>query len=107
MDKYSFVGQFQLSIWFDLAATFSFALTAALSAKRKRYDLVGVLALAFDTGAGGGLIRDSIFLRSSPPAVITDSRYLIVIAFAAAIGFLFGDRLNRLHSLFVMFDALG
>ncbi|HSP06387.1 MAG TPA: TRIC cation channel family protein [Acidobacteriota bacterium] len=107
MEKFSLMGQFQLSAWFDLGATFLFALTGALSAKKKGYDVVGVLALAFATGAGGGLIRDSIFLRNSPPVVIADSRYLIVIAFAAGIGFFIGERLNRLQSLFMMFDALG
>lgn len=107
MARYGLVGQFELSIWFDLAATFLFALTGALSARKKGYDVVGILALAFATGAGGGLIRDSIFLRNSPPVVITDSSYLMVITLAAGIGFVFGERLNRFRVVFIMFDALG
>lgn len=101
------MGQFVLSIWFDLAATFLFAMTGALSARRKGYDVVGILALAFATGAGGGLLRDSIFLRNAPPAVVTDSRYLLAITIAAAIGFVYGERLNRFRVVFMMFDALG
>lgn len=100
------VGQFVLSIWFDLAATFLLAVTGALRAKQKGYDIVGILALAFATGAGGGLIRDSLFLNTTP-VVITDSRYLMVITAAALLGFVFGERLNRFRLVFVMFDALG
>ena len=53
---------FQLHIGFDLAATFLFAVTGSLAAIAKRYDLVGVLVLAFVTGLGGALLRDGIFL---------------------------------------------
>jgi len=100
------MGQFNLSIWFDLVAVSLLAMTGALRARQKGYDIVGVLALAFATGAGGGLIRDSMFLNT-PPVVITDPRYLMVITIAALIGFVFGERLNRFQTIFVMFDALG
>jgi uncharacterized membrane protein YeiH len=101
------VGQFQLNPWFDLSATFFFAVTGALIARRKGYDVVGVLALAFATGAGGGLLRDAVFLNSGIPLVITDARYLLVMSLAAAICIVFGRPMQRLQSLFVVFDALG
>ena len=40
------IGQFTLPLSFDLAATFFFAVTGALTAMRKGYDVVGVFFLA-------------------------------------------------------------
>ena len=104
--QHGLMGQFVLSIWFDLVAVSLLAMTGALRARQKGYDIVGVLALAFATGAGGGLIRDSLFLNTAP-VVITDPRYLMVITIAALIGFVFGERLNRFQTIFVIFDAVG
>ena len=39
-------GSFDLPVLFDLGATFAFALTGALAAIKRHYDIVGVLALA-------------------------------------------------------------
>ena len=47
---------FQLPFGFDLAATFAFALTGALAAVKRGYDIVGLLSLALVSGIGGGLI---------------------------------------------------
>ncbi|HTL66773.1 MAG TPA: TRIC cation channel family protein, partial [Lacunisphaera sp.] len=43
-------GSFDLPIVFDLGATFAFALTGALAAIKRHYDIVGVLALALVSG---------------------------------------------------------
>ncbi|MDB6165441.1 MAG: hypothetical protein JWQ83_581 [Lacunisphaera sp.] len=39
-------GSFDLPVLFDLGATFAFALSGALAAIKRGYDIVGVLALA-------------------------------------------------------------
>lgn len=96
---------FQLHIAFDLAATFLFAVSGTLAALAKRYDLVGVLVLAFVTGLGGALLRDGIFLQQGPPAVITDGRYLLAVLAGAGFGSFFGRRLHALRVLFVLTDA--
>lgn len=101
------VGQFHLPIIFDLVATFLLAVTGALAAERKGYDVMGVMVLALATGAGGSLIRDSIFLRQGPPAVLVDGRYLLVIVAAGLVGLFFGARLNRVEWFFTLADALG
>ena len=54
---------FTLPVWIDLGATFAFALTGALAAIKRGYDVVGVFFLALVSGIGGGLIRDGIFCR--------------------------------------------
>jgi uncharacterized membrane protein YeiH len=97
---------FQLHIAFDLAATFLFAVTGSLAGLSKRYDLVGVLVLAFVTGLGGALLRDGLFLQHGPPAVITDGRYLAAVLAGAAAGAVFGRHLHRLRLVLVLADAL-
>ncbi|MBI3444523.1 MAG: TRIC cation channel family protein [Magnetospirillum sp.] len=99
------IGQFTLPLAFDLAATFFFAITGALTAMRKEYDLVGVFFLALVTGLGGGLLRDGVFLQLVP-AVLT-SPYLLTVLAAMALGLVFGEALNRLALAFLLVDALG
>ena len=60
---------FYLPAAFDLGAVFFFALTGALVAIRRGYDLLGLLAMSFISGLGGGLIRDGLFLQDGPPAL--------------------------------------
>lgn len=97
----------ELPAWFHLGATFVFAVTGAIAAIRKHYDVVGVFALALVTGVGGALLRDGLFLQQGPPLVLTDWRYLPVIASACVAGHLFGQRLDRFNLVFSIADALG
>ena len=71
--------EFYLPAAFDLGAVFFFALTGALAAMRRGYDVVGLVALAFVTGLGGALIRDGLFLHQGPPAMTKDWRYLAAV----------------------------
>jgi uncharacterized membrane protein YeiH len=98
--------EFQLPVLFDLSATFLFAVTGALAAIRKRYDLVGILVLSFVTGLGGALLRDGLFLQSGPPAVVSDGRYLAAVLAGAGVGAYFARHLHRLRLVFVVADAL-
>jgi uncharacterized membrane protein YeiH len=100
-------GQFALPIEIDLAATFLFGLTGALAAMKRGYDWVGLLALAFATAVGGGLLRDGIFISQGPPAVAKDSRYVIVIVAAALLSPLFRSQLLRFTTIIAWLDALG
>ncbi len=99
-------GPFHLPIAFDLTATFLFAVTGALAAIRKRYDLVGILFLALVTGLGGALLRDGLFIQAGPPAVVDDGRYLGAVLAGAAVSALFSRSLHRLKLIFVVVDAL-
>ena len=67
-------GQFTLPIQIDLAATLLLSLTGGLAALKRGYDVIGLFALAFVTGVGGGLIRDGLFIQQGPPAVTADSQ---------------------------------
>jgi len=101
-------GDFLLLPAFDLAATGLFALSGALRAVRKGYDVAGLVTLALVAGTGGGLLRDGIFLQNGPPAALLDHRYLLAVGIAAAIGYFAGAALEkRFHSIFLVVDALG
>jgi uncharacterized membrane protein YeiH len=100
-------GGFHLPIAFDVAASFLFAVTGAISAVRKRYDLVGILVLSFATGLGGALLRDGLFLQQGPPAVLTDGRYLLGVLGGGLTGAFFGRHVHRARLAIVVVDALG
>lgn len=98
---------FQLPVWIDLAATFAFALTGALAAVKRGYDVVGLLSLAIASGIGGGLIRDGIFLQQGVTPLLTNPHYLYVIGAAALLGLVLGERVHRFNRLIALVDALG
>lgn len=100
-------GSFDLPVLFDLGATFAFALTGALAAIKRGYDIVGVLALALVTGLGGGLIRDGLFLVQGPTPLLTNPNYITVSLAAVLCGVLFGTRIHHFARLIAVVDALG
>src|SRR5580765_8519823 len=100
-------GHFILPISIDLAATFIFGVTGALAALKRGYDWIGLLALAFATAVGGGLLRDGIFISQGPPAVTKDSRYVLVIVASAGIGYVLREHVIRFNKVIAWLDALG
>ena len=98
---------FQLPVWFDLGATFAFALTGALAAIKRGYDIVGLFSLAIVSGIGGGLIRDGVFLQQGVTPLLTNPNYLYVIGAAALAGMVLGERVNHFNRVIAMVDALG
>ena len=100
-------GHFDLPIYIDLAATFLFGVTGALAALKRGYDWIGLLALAFATAVGGGLLRDGIFISQGPPVVTKDSRYVLVIVAAAVVSFVLRELVTRFNKVIAWLDALG
>jgi uncharacterized membrane protein YeiH len=98
---------FTLPVIFDLGAVFVFGITGALAAVYRGYDFIGLFALAFVTGVGGGLIRDSVFIQQGPPAVATDGRYFFAILLSGIVGFLFHKRKKHIKRIIAVFDAVG
>jgi uncharacterized membrane protein YeiH len=92
---------------FDLGAVFVFGITGALAAVHRGYDFIGLFALAFVTGVGGGLIRDSVFIQHGPPAVATDWRYFVAILLSGIVGLLFHKRKKHIGKIIAFFDAVG
>jgi uncharacterized membrane protein YeiH len=100
-------GSFDLPVLFDLGATFAFALTGALAAIRRNYDIVGVLALALVSGIGGGLIRDGIFIQQSLTPLLTTPAYIYAITAATIVSLFFRHHVHRFQQLIAWVDALG
>lgn len=99
---------FQLPVWFDLGATLAFAVTGAIAATKRRYDIVGVFFLALSCGLGGALIRDSVFIRSNVPTpLLTDPRYIECVAGGTILGAFFGRHVTRFNRTIAIIDALG
>ena len=94
-----------LPIEFELAATFLMAMTGVWAASRRGYDIVGAFTLAFVSGVGGGLLRDSIFL-SQPPAVMQNPLYLLAVLAAVAVGVVFHRFAWRFERLVAYVDAM-
>ena len=98
---------FTLPIYIDLTATCLYAMTGALLAIRRHYDVIGLFVLALVSGVGGGLIRDGIFIQHGPPLAISDGRYLAVVILGCIAAALFLNHLARLQTAFLFADALG
>lgn len=93
---------FQVPVYLDYPATFLWAASGALLAARRGYDVAGILVIAGVSAAGGGLIRDGIFLQGAPPVLVRTPVYLELIAAAALLVLLLGRYVQRLR----LFDLL-
>ncbi|HET7301694.1 MAG TPA: trimeric intracellular cation channel family protein [Oleiagrimonas sp.] len=90
----------------DLAGTFAFAISGALAARREKFDLFGVLAIAYITACGGGIARD-VCIGAVPPAGLADWRYALVAVVAALATIVAYRQVERLTYPVRLFDALG
>lgn len=89
-----------------LIGVFAFALSGALLAVRRRFDIVGMAVLATATAIGGGVIRD-VLIGDIPPAALTDPWSLTLPLLAAALTFFFHPRVARMGRTVELFDAIG
>lgn len=90
----------------DLCGTFAFAVSGAVAAGQRRLDLFGVLAISYLTACGGGVVRD-LSPGATPPVAISDWRYLVTSATAAAMAVWARPVIDHLQRPIVFFDALG
>ena len=103
-------GPFHLPPWLDYSATFIWALTGALLAARRHYDIAGITALALVSATGGGLLRDGIFLQNGPPLILRSWVYMALILIAAITVHLAGSYIQRIplfDRTIAIVDALG
>lgn len=90
----------------ELVGTFAFAVSGALLAAKKGFDLVGSLLLASLAGLGGGVIRDLI-LDQSVPTAFASPQYMAPAALAVIAVYLRLIREDRLRRTLLVFDAVG
>lgn len=80
--------------FFDLFGTFAFAVSGAILGIKKDMDIYGMFILAVSVGVGGGTMRD-VLLSRTPPFVLTDINYMIVIAAATLIVFFLNSKVVK------------
>ncbi|MEU9604628.1 trimeric intracellular cation channel family protein [Streptomyces sp. NPDC048057] len=90
----------------DLAGIFVFAISGALLAVRKNFDVFGMAVLAEVTALGGGLLRDLI-IGAVPPAAFTDLGYFLMPLVATALVFFLHPVVERIQTGVNVFDAAG
>jgi uncharacterized membrane protein YeiH len=73
---------------------------------KRRLDLFGVLVLAFVASTSGGIVRD-ITIGATPPAALTDWRYIAVACLAGLVVFAWNPIVSRLRKAILIFDAAG
>ncbi|MEO1213503.1 MAG: trimeric intracellular cation channel family protein [Bacteroidota bacterium] len=90
----------------DLIGTFVFAISGALAASEKKFDIFGGGILALLTAVGGGTLRD-VLIGSTPVAWLQDLNYLILIAIAIPVSYFFKKIILRLRRTMFLFDTIG
>ncbi|MFE2419403.1 trimeric intracellular cation channel family protein [Streptomyces hokutonensis] len=90
----------------DLVGIFVFAISGALLAVRKNFDVFGIAVLAEVTALGGGVFRDLI-IGAVPPAAFTDLGYFSTPLFAALLVFFLHPHVERIQAGVNVFDAAG
>ena len=90
----------------DLLGTVVFAVTGAFKAIEHKSDLVGIVILATMTGVAGGVMRDLVFGRIPPLAIVNPLYVIITVATGVAMFFLY-RALKKHWNLFLKFDAIG
>ncbi len=90
----------------DILGTFAFAISGALVASDKKFDLFGVIIIAFVTAVGGGMLRD-VLIDAHPINWIGDLNYLWTILSAVIFTFLFKSKIAHLSKTMFLFDTIG
>ena len=90
----------------DILGTFAFAISGALVASDKKFDLFGVIIIAFVTAVGGGMLRD-VLINAHPINWIGDLNYFWTIISAVFITFLFKSKIAPLSKTMFLFDTIG
>lgn len=90
----------------DILGTFAFAISGALVASDKKFDIFGVLIIAFVTAVGGGMLRD-ILINAHPINWIGDLNYIWTIFLAVFLTFLFKSKIAFLSKTLFLFDTIG
>ncbi len=98
----------------ELIGTCAFAVSGAVIAINKRFDIFGVFFSGIITALGGGTIRD-VLLGNLPPAMFRNYIYLIFAVGACLITFVtasilknkFSENITAIDKINNIFDALG
>ena len=88
----------------EIVGVFVAAMSGALAAVRKQFDVFGILVLGWATGLGGGMLRD-VLIGAVPPVGISDWRLVATAVLGALTMYFFHPRLERARRVIVVLDA--
>ena len=80
------------------------AMSGALAAVRKQFDVFGIMVLAWAAGLGGGILRD-VLIGAVPPVGISNWRFIMTAVVGATVIYFFHPRLERARRFIVVLDA--
>ena len=92
--------------YINILGSFSLAVSGALTAMQKRFDVFGVFIVAFVTAVGGGTIRD-MFLTEREVFWLHDTNPLYAIITGTVLAIVFRSQIKHLHKPLLLFDAIG
>lgn len=81
----------------EIGGTLAFAASGAMTAMKKRMDLLGVIVLGVITAIGGGILRD-VILGITPPLAFRNPLCALVAVGTAIVAFLPGIRRRLMHN---------
>lgn len=90
----------------DYAGVAVFAVSGAIAAGRKRFDLLGVVVIALVTSIGGGTLRD-LLLNRQPVFWIGNPTYLLLIVVTALLTVPYTRHFRTPRQTLQVADALG
>ena len=100
----------------DMIGTAAFALSGAMTAIKKKMDILGVMILGMVTAVGGGMMRD-IILGKVPPQAFREPFYAVTALLTSMVIFAFiyfrvkgyqgisGQRFGMVLMLAMLFNA--
>jgi len=89
-----------------VAGVISFAISGALTAMDRKFDIFGVFIIAFATSVGGGTFRD-IMIPDRDVFWLVDPIYAYVIMAGTILTLIFRKRLCHLKKTLSLFDTIG
>ena len=90
----------------DLAGGFAFALSGGTRAVERRFDIFGIVFLAFVAANSGGIVRD-LLIGAVPPAAIATWHSAAVAVVAGLVASRTRGLIARLAAPVAVFDAIG
>ncbi len=92
--------------YINILGSFSLAVSGALTAIHKRFDVFGVFIVAFVTAIGGGTLRD-MFLTEREVFWLHDTNPLYAIIAGTVLTIVFRSKIKHLYKPLLLFDAIG
>ncbi|HEX9600657.1 MAG TPA: trimeric intracellular cation channel family protein [Mariniflexile sp.] len=90
----------------DILGTMAFAISGALSAMDRKFDLFGLFIIAFVTAVGGGTLRD-ILIGNSPVTWMQNTTIIYIIGITSFLTVIFRTQLEYLKKSLFLFDTIG